>query len=345
MVEYKVIGGEFEIDVQQHYQKRNAIPDGVVTYSSGRSALFNILSNLKEKSGIKSVLFPDYLCESVYQMAEKNQMGVEFYALDEQLNPDFKDIENKYDATKAVLLINYFGLKDCKTMVEQLRGIHSEMVVILDIVQAPYEMLNETDADYTFSSFRKAFPVADGSWVIAKNKQLLQYEQINEFAQYKIAASYLKAIRDQHLFNDEVYLDLFHKGEVKIDDDYHTDMTQLSKDILANMEWNRWAILRKRNAETIIKGLKNLGICPIIPLIENAVPLFIPIRMKNRDKVRKAMFANNIFLPVHWPVEDEYKNRLQRGRDLAEHELSIIVDQRYSVSDMKRILSIIENNI
>lgn len=345
MVEDKVIGGEFEIDVQQHYQVRNAVPEGVVTYASGRSALYNILACLKEKSGIKSVMFPDYLCESVYQMAEKNQMGVEFYTLDDQLNPDFKDIENKYDATKALLLINYFGLKDCKTMVETLRGLHQDMVILLDNVQAPYEMLNKTAADYTFSSFRKAFPVADGSWVISKGNTLQQFDRVNEFAQYKIAASYLKVIRDKHLFNDEVYLDLFHKGEVKIDDDYQTDMTQLSKDILANMEWNRWAILRKRNAETVIEGLKGLGISPIIPLRENFVPLFIPIRIENRDKVRKAMFANNIFLPVHWPVEDEYKDRLNRGCDMVAHELSIIVDQRYTVSDMKRILSIIESNL
>ena len=345
MVENKVIGGEFEIDVQQHYQMRNAVPDGVVTYSSGRSALYNILAYLKEHCDIKRVLFPDYLCESVYQMAERNQMEVEFYALDEQLNPIFYDIAKKYDATKAVLLINYFGLKDCNAMVEQLRGIHPEMMILLDNVQAPYEMLNETDADYTFSSFRKAFPVADGSWVISKNNTLRQYNRVNEFAQYKIAASYLKVIRDQHLFNDEVYLDLFHKGEVKIDDDYKTDMTQLSKDILANMEWNRWAILRKRNAETIIEGLKELGISTIIPLQENRIPLFIPIRIENRDKVRKAMFSNNIFLPVHWPVEEEFKDRLKRGSDLAEHELSIIVDQRYTVADMKRILSIIEGNI
>ena len=128
MAENKVIGGEFEIEVQQSYQKRNALPEGVVTYSSGRSALYNILAYLKGKCGIKSVLFPDYLCESVYQMAEKNQMGVEFYLLDEQLNPNFKAIENQYNETKAVLLINYFGLKDCKKMVEQLRGIYPEMV-------------------------------------------------------------------------------------------------------------------------------------------------------------------------------------------------------------------------
>ena len=93
MAENKVIGGEFEIEVQQSYQMRNALPEDVVTYSSGRSALYNILAYLKEKCGIKSVLFPDYLCESVYQMAEKNDMGVEFYALDEQLNPDVKDMK------------------------------------------------------------------------------------------------------------------------------------------------------------------------------------------------------------------------------------------------------------
>lgn len=345
MVKDKIIGGEFEIDVQQHYQMRNAVPEGVVTYASGRSALYNILAYLKEKRGIKSVIFPDYLCETVYQMAEKNQMGEEFYTLDEQLNPVFKDIENKYDATKAILLINYFGLKDSKTMVEQLRSIHKEMVILLDNVQAPYEMLNKTDADFTFSSFRKAFPVSDGSWVISRENTLQQFDRVNEFAQYKIAASYLKVIRDQHLFNDEVYLDLFHKGEIKIDNDYQTDMTQLSKDILANMEWNRWAILRKRNAETIIEGLNEIGISPIIPLQGKAIPLFIPIRIENRDKVRKAMFANNIFLPVHWPVDEEYKNRLNRGSDLAAHELSIIVDQRYTVGDMKRILSIIESNL
>lgn len=345
MAENKVIGGEFEIEVQQIYQKRNALPEGVVAYSSGRSALYNILAYLKEKCGIKSVLFPDYLCESVYQMAEKNQMGIEFYALDEQLNPEVKEIENKYDTTKAVLLIDYFGLKDCKPMIAQLRGIHQEMVIILDNVQSPYSMYEKMDADFTFSSFRKAFPVADGSWVLSKGASLAQYERVNSFAQYKIAASCLKVLRGQHLFSDDVYLELYHRGEVMIDEDYRTDMTQLSKDILADMEWNRYAILRKRNAEVIVEGLKQMGIEPVIPVDENKVPLFVPVRLENRDKVRKAMFANNVFLPVHWPVEDGYKKQLKRGTEMAAHELSIIVDQRYSVSDMRRILSILESNI
>ena len=140
-------------------------------------------------------------------------------------------------------------------------------------------------------------------------------------------------------------MDLYHKGEVKIDDDYLTDMTQLSKDILADMDWNRWAVLRKRNAETILGGLKTLGIEPVLPVGDAFVPLFIPIRIENRDKVRKAMFANKVFLPVHWPVEDKYRKQLRRGADMGAHELSIIIDQRYSIQDMKRILSILESNI
>lgn len=345
MAEGKIIGGEFEIEVHQQYQQKNDLPDGVVTYSSGRAALFNILAFLKENKGIKSVLFPDYLCDSVYKMALKNQMGLEFYELDEQLNPIYEDVSNKYDISKVVLVINYYGLKDCKEIIAKLKGINQQMLLILDNVQAPYAMLEETEADFSFSSFRKAFPVADGSWVLSKKYALEQQTKINEFAQYKIAASCLKAMRDQQLYQDEVYLNLFHVGEEKIDDNYLTDMTQLSKNILADMEWHRWAILRRRNAEVIIEGLKRLGAEPILPINEEYVPLFVPVNLKNRDKIRKEMFANNIFLPVHWPVEEEYKNQLKRGSDLAAHELSIIIDQRYTVGDMKRILGILESNI
>lgn len=345
MVEGKIIGGEFEIEVHQQYQRKNSIPEGVVTYSSGRAALFSILAYLKSNKDIKSVLFPDYLCDSVYKMALKNQMGVEFYELDEQLNPNYEDVSSKYDTSKVVLVINYFGLKDCKEIITKLKVINQQMSLILDNVQAPYAMLEETEADFSFSSFRKAFPVADGSWVLSKENALEQQTKINEFAQYKIAASCLKAMRNQQLYQDEVYLNLFHVGEEKIDDDYLTDMTQLSKNILADMEWHRWAILRRRNAEVIVEGLKRLGVEPILPINEEYVPLFVPVYLKNRDKVRREMFANDIFLPVHWPVEVEYKNQLRRGSDLAVHELSIIIDQRYTVGDMKRILSILESSI
>ena len=104
------------------------------------------------------------------------------------------------------------------------------------------------------------------------------------------------------------------------------------------------SILRKRNAVTIQKGLERLGLKPCVAIPKDSVPLFIPIILKDRDKVRKAMYAHNIFLPVHWSVE-EHVEELKRGVYMAKHELSIIIDHRYTSSDMEKILSVLENNI
>ena len=55
MVEDKIIGGEFEINIQQQYLTRKEMVKGTLTYSSGRSALYNILALVRAKKGIKTV--------------------------------------------------------------------------------------------------------------------------------------------------------------------------------------------------------------------------------------------------------------------------------------------------
>ena len=50
------------------------------------------------------------------------------------------------------------------------------------------------------------------------------------------------------------------------------------------------------------------------------------------------MFQHNCFCPVHWPLEGM---NVKKGAEMAEHELSIIVDQRYTNADMEYILDLI----
>ena len=219
------------------------------------------------------------------------------------------------------------------------------MVIVLDNVQSPYSMYDKTDADFAFSSFRKAFPVADGSWATAKRGGLPQPERKNGFAQWKVAGSCLKAMRDPQLFSDEVYLNLFRRGEEAIDADYGCDMSALAKAILSDLEWQSVADRRRANAAVLVEGLRQMGISPLLGVDDGKVPLFVPIKLADRDRVRKAMFAERIFLPVHWPVEAEYKVQLATGSEMAAHELSIIVDQRYDEGDMERILRVLESNI
>ena len=51
------------------------------------------------------------------------------------------------------------------------------------------------------------------------------------------------------------------------------------------------------------------------------------------------MFQQQIFCPVHWPLEGM---DVQKGVEMAEHEMSIIIDQRYTNKDMCFILTTLE---
>lgn len=198
-------------------------------------------------------------------------------------------------------------------------------------------------ADFQFTSFRKSFAVPDGAWVITKH-QLRQPLKTPKFAEYKIAASYLKSMRLYGDFSDEIYLDLYAKGERLVGSDIDEDMSDFTKQHISNMDWKRFSLLRKRNAKIIVDGLSTLGIHPIAIPQKASIPLFIPIALHNRDKVRQKMFDSNIFLPVHWQIDDSFsqKYKLTTGGKYAKEELSIIVNQRYGTADMTRILETLE---
>lgn len=95
---------------------------------------------------------------------------------------------------------------------------------------------------------------------------------------------------------------------------------------------------RKRNAKILHEGLKKIGIIDIYR--EDAVPLFVPVLLKNRTEIRKKLFNHQIFCPLHWPHESAI---LQGQNILYDMELSLICDQRYDENDMKQILEILES--
>lgn len=242
-------------------------------------------------------------------------------------------------------MVNYFGVISCEKDINWIKRNYPDSFVILDNVQAPFRIEKPTLADVTFTSLRKAYPVPDGGMVLKNGLNLPSYHEVAKFSQYKIAASYLKEKRTCGYYDDDIYLDLFHRGEESIDDNYDTAPSDYTLRVFRNLDIRRIAVLRKRNTSHILSGLIKIGLKPCIDISENDVPLFVPILLSERDKVRKAMFSNHIFLPVHWPVEDQKKKELKRGLYMSQHELSIIIDHRYSISDMDRILKVLADNI
>lgn len=254
------------------------------------------------------------------------------------------DVKCKIGKDDAILIINYFGCIDTCNVIKKIKGILPNAIVILDNVQSPFDILSPTEADYCFTSFRKAYPVTDGAYVVTKDRSLPQPTSRSKFAQYKLAASLLKENRDKDYYEDAIYLSLFQHGEELIDNDLDTDMSEHAKRTLQELEVYKVKVLRQRNASIILEGLATLGLKTLLPVREGITPLFIPISIPNRDLIRKKLFEKNIFCPIHWPIEiDEQK--LEMGFQLSKSELSIIIDQRYTVSDMKLILDTIKENL
>ena len=246
----------------------------------------------------------------------------------------------------VILFIDYYGIIDNEPTIRKIKEEYDDIVVIKDLVQAPYHIDKASFADFQFTSFRKCFAVPDGSWVITKH-QIQQPIKEPKFAEFKMAASYLKSIRQYGDFGDDIYLELYSKGEGLVGSQMDEDMSNFTKQHLLSMDWKRFSLLRKRNSDVVLNGLSALGINPIAKPHKTSTPLFIPIALENRDNIRRKMFESNIFLPIHWPLEESLSKKygLTTGAKYAKEELSIIVDQRYGTTEMTRILETLEKAI
>lgn len=335
-----MIGGEFPIavtDILNAGSQRKDEP-GVYQYASGRAALYQILKYLKAEKGVGRVLLPDYLCGSVLVPVKALELEYEFYPIDEHLELEALRFRELYRTGTTVLLINYFGLKDLSSQIRVIREIDEHAIIIEDDVQAYYEFKKPlADVDFKFTSLRKTFAVPDGG-LVKTNYVLPKAENPNTFGQYKAAAALLKSMREGN-FNDQIYLEMFEKGESLIDSELKSGMSLLAAKLYDAQEEERVKIRRLNNAQYLVGKLEKMGIKQLLPLTDDHVPLFIPVILQSRDEVRKAMFKEEIFCPVHWPLEGM---DLKRGKVMAETELSLIVDQRYGRNDMDKILNLLK---
>jgi len=333
-----MIGGEFEIDlsIQRGFVPQ---PDSYY-YASGRTALYQILRSLGPRH--TKVWMPDWLCHTMVEAAEMAKTEVVFY----ELNSDFKATLEALDKSgfrdgEAVLMVNYFGLLDLTLTAKAIKEQYPQSIVIEDDVQAYWCFAEQENpyADYRFTSMRKAFAIPDGG-LVKTSRPMPDVTGSNTFAPLKVKAGVMKQHRGQDGIKDEDYLALFRQGDELISENYDSSMSDDSKRLFAGTDFKQAKRQRQVNAKVILEGLKSLGIKPLIEVPADAVPLFIPIYLENRDEVRRSMFKHEVFCPVHWPLEGM---DVKKGREMAEHELSLIVDQRYGKKEMNELISLIVN--
>lgn len=334
-----MIGGEYEIrwsDLYAYSERWTLGPDEYA-YASGRAALFQILRYCRQSLGTRIIWIPEYVCDSVVDAACQSALEIMTYPISDAMQME-TDVLRKFDVKNAaILIVNYFGLTDTESQKQYIRATYPETIIIEDDVQAYYAYQKPLGAEhFKFTSLRKWFAVPDGGLVKTQYPMPIATEE-NTFAATKLAGAALKRIRE-YLKHDEVYLEMLQQGEELIDANLESSMSDIAQRLIATVDTNQTAQQRLRNVRVLREGLKRIPqVKELIEYKEDAVPLFIPIYVNNRDEVRRAMFEAEIFCPVHWP-----NLQTAHAQALAQHELSLIIDQRYYEADMNRIVELIE---
>ena len=338
------MGGEFEIDISNIKNYASIFPKEFRRgqfYSSGRAALYHILK-FSGKLGKNKILLPNYLCDSIVEVVSLSGIPYEFYNINLDLTIDVESVRKRYTQDCQILIINYFGCIEIEKEIEKIKEIDLQVSIILDNVQALFNMFEKVNVDFVFTSFRKILPVPDGAWVLTRFHGLDQCEEVNFFAQYKLAGGILKTYKGLNLYKDNLYLELFRKGEEMIKDNLNALISDSTIRLLNSLNLEFIKKKRIENANFVIKRLRKLGIIPLIYFTKEQVPLFVPVLLSNRDSIRSELQKHNIFCPVHWPRSKATHHLDQKLYDM---ELSLIVDQRYNEEDIDKMLTVIERYI
>lgn len=332
-----MIGGEFEIEWSKlEHERHVALAPNEYAYSSGRAALFQILSHVRDAMGVQRILLPEYLCDSIVTTVLKADFEYAFYPLKEFFEIDEQGLQKAYQPNSSILIINYFGLTNVERQKHVIKAHYPSAIIIEDDVQAYYEYVKPLGVEeFKFTSLRKWFAIPDGGLVKTKHP-LSVVKQQNGFTPFKLAGAIIKERRDI-LNDDKIYLNLFEKGEELLEADYENGMSSISQYLYAAIDADAIYQQRKKNAEALLQGIKGIPSAQLLMSVgEDKVPLFIPIALPNRDAVRRRFINADIFMPIHWPNQlTEHAQQIERT------ELSLIIDQRYNEDDMQRILEIL----
>ena len=106
------------------------------------------------------------------------------------------------------------------------------------------------------------------------------------------------------------------------------------------------AFARRENMKHLW-GLLN-GKVKMIPGLERSfdgAPFSLPILVESRDAVQKELAGKGVYAPVLWPASEEARKVCEVSANVADHMLSLPIDQRYNWDDIEDIARIVLENV
>ncbi len=315
----KSIGGYFQLELS----KRSDYPFRKLLHlNSARNCIEYIL----QKRRIKKVYIPYYTCDVILEPIRKLNIELQFYDIDNNLEPIFDFAQIRDD--EIVIVNNYFGVKT--DYINKLAKITNKLII--DNAQALFApVIKGVDMVY---SPRKFVGVADGGLLatnIALDDSLIYDKSYNRMSHL---------LKRTDVSAEYGYTDFVDNDNSIIEQPIKL-MSKLTTEVLQAIDYQIIKIKRRNNYIHLNNALHSLNRLDA-RISTSDVPLVYPLYIDNGFELRRKLIKNNIYIATYWPNVIEWCDKTTNSSSLANDLIALPIDQRYGEEDMNRIINLIK---
>jgi len=333
---------------------------------SGRIAIYVVLNevkinnNVEVKTKAKVAYLPVYCCESMIKPFLDFGYEVAFYDVTIDFNPVLD--MSKLEQSGVLVICDYFGFP-CAKLNDKTRDVCLEhgVIIIHDITMSLFTTQAFCGCDYLIGSHRKWMGVPSGGFAVSMRGIFkgelgecdMQYVNIRRKAlalKAKYASNPTSEVKEDflHAFAEaEDMLEAVHQNIQDNKDNKDNRYSASDPESIKYVKHYNYKDLitqRRSNYFALAKGFSRFNkVRTVFTSPEESVcPMFFVIYTDDRDKYRQHLISNGIYPPVHWPHTGSHEYT-PAACEINKTILSIPCDQRYSTSDMERIISVSES--
>ena len=314
----KEIGGYIELDTYH----LPMLHEGAIALNCGRNALAYLLRARK----IKRLWIPQFICDSVTKVCEREGVPYKLYGSGMNFLPRQ---EIQLDDGEWLYFVNYYSQFDNDTISSYVKKYKR---VIVDNAQSYFQMpIPGVDTIYTC---RKYFGVADGAFLYTDAKldeDLLQDESFERMCfllgRYERTAS---EFYHEYVANN----DLFYTEPIK-------KMSKLTWNLLHGIDYDQ---VQKIRVENFVFLHQKFGEMNSLKLADTPGTFMYPLMLKNGADIRKRLQEKKIYIPTLWPDVFDWCNDDEPDYQMAKNILPLPIDQRYSLDAMQIVYNTISKS-
>lgn len=303
------IGGYFGLD---NFSGREYHPEAVAVNTARNGLLY-----LLKARNARKVYLPEFLCDSVSRVCQREGYAFSFYPVDKRFRPAFdqtpKDGEFLY-------VVNYYGQISNETVMEWKRRYGN---LILDNVQAFFQ--EPVPGIDTLYSCRKFFGVPDGAYVATDFRlgEPLPVDHSESRMRHVLGRCEGKASDFYGDFcrNEESFYDL----ELRA-------MSKVTRNLLRALDYAAIRKKREENYEILHRALGKKNRLDLRPV---AGPYAYPFYCENGPAAKKKLAETGIYIPTLWPSAIPFGSV---AKEYSENILPLPVDQRYEAEDIEYLM-------